>query len=135
MTESPVTHFPDRNSDGSEERKIISLRYSPLPAISSPTMLIAERTSAAVPATKGVEVDVPLRRANFPPGAVLTMLSPGAAMSTVLAPKLEKLERASAEFDDATDKIISLLRLAGNSCSSSVFLPVIQRCCTNAQIR
>lgn len=121
--ESPVLHFPDRASDGSAERRIISFRSFPLPTTSSPAALIAERTRAAVPATRGVDVDVPLSRAYFPPGAVLSMLSPGAAMSTDLAPKLEKLERASPEFDDATDKIMSLLRLAGNSCCSSVFLP------------
>lgn len=49
---------------------------------------------AAVPETIPAAMEVPLEKAN-PPGQVLTMLSPGAARSTELAPKFENDARLS----------------------------------------
>jgi hypothetical protein len=40
---------------------------------------------------------------------VLKIPEPGAARSTLVVPKLEKLERASVEFEAATDKTLGLV--------------------------
>jgi hypothetical protein len=49
-----------------------------------------ESTSAAAPATCGVAIEVPLKVAKPPLRTVEKMAVPGAPMSTLVAPKLEK---------------------------------------------
>ncbi len=47
---------------------------------------VADAASAATPATCGAAIEVPVRRPQVPPGTVLIMFTPGAAMSTVATP-------------------------------------------------
>ena len=65
-----------------------------------------ERTSATVPVTWGVAIDVPLNVPYWPLGNVLRMLSPGAARSTEVFPQLDQLGFWSFISEAATERIV-----------------------------
>ena len=101
----PLTHLP-RNA-GSRRELFINSDFTFRHFVEEPPRTEFQ-INAAAPATCGVAIDVPFLFPYRPPGIVLKIRTPGAAMSTSRTPKL--LNRAN-ELSSAIAAIVRMLLL------------------------
>jgi hypothetical protein len=103
----PDTVSPARSGSGSALRRMIDLMSRSFSAG------FTESIRAAMPATCGDAIEVPLARMYWPLRVVLRISSPGAPMSTEFGPQFEKNVRVSCGVRAATEMILSAPSEAG----------------------
>src|SRR6185503_10442982 len=84
------------------------------------------------PVTCGVAIDVPLSRPYWLLGSELRMFSPGAPMSTVVAPKLLKNARWSKWLVARTEMMLLLGYVAGKNANASLSELALPAAATNS---